>query len=94
VRDNEGFFMAARSASIDRSSDCADHTLDHAQSHRLPHVSSLRSWLAAFRSQVEEWKYRALSRAELTMFDAHELRDIRMTPSSAREEARKPFWKP
>ena len=88
--------MATFSASVDlsRSTGSAGDALGHAKSDERRDISAiLRSCWASCRRLVTEWKYRARSRAELAMLDEHELRDISMTPSSAKGEARKPFWK-
>ena len=77
-----------------RSGGPADQASVHAKPDERRDISAiLRSCWASCRRLVTEWKYRARSRAELAMLDEHELRDISMTPSSAKGEARKPFWK-
>jgi len=40
------------------------------------------------------WQMRARQRARLAEMESHRLEDMGITPSEARREARKPFWRP
>ena len=42
---------------------------------------------------LTEWHRRSRSRAEMTGFTPHMLRDIGITPSECERECNKPFWR-
>jgi uncharacterized protein YjiS (DUF1127 family) len=45
------------------------------------------------RQFLSEWRRRARSRREIAMLDDCDLRDLGLSASQMRFEARKPFWR-
>lgn len=63
--------------------------LSRALPARLPPLSRL---LVSVALLLADWDARRRSRNALTRLDAHMLRDIGLSPDSARAECGKPFW--
>ncbi len=53
----------------------------------------LRRILARGAQLIALWRQRAADRAELAQMSYRDLRDIRLNPADARDQARTPFWR-